>query len=87
VRRAALEEAIGETDRLFPSRRLGSNGPQGVRRRPPPRLRRDGRQARRGALHRRAVDEWLKVKAKKEEEFVIGGYTPPAGSRTHFGRS
>jgi bifunctional non-homologous end joining protein LigD len=28
---------------------------------------------------------WLKVKAHKEEEFVIGGYTPPAGSRKYFG--
>jgi len=28
---------------------------------------------------------WLKVKCRKESEFVIGGYTPPAGHRTHFG--
>jgi bifunctional non-homologous end joining protein LigD len=28
---------------------------------------------------------WLKVKIRKEEEFVIGGYTEPAGSRKHFG--
>ena len=28
---------------------------------------------------------WLKVKVRKEAEFVIGGFTPPAGSRSHFG--
>ncbi len=28
---------------------------------------------------------WLKVKCRMESEFVIGGYTPPAGHRTHFG--
>lgn len=30
-------------------------------------------------------EEWLKVKATREEEFVIGGFTAPGGSRTHFG--
>jgi len=28
---------------------------------------------------------WLKVKVRAEEEFVIGGYTAPAGARAHFG--
>ena len=28
---------------------------------------------------------WVKVKAQNEQEFVIGGYTPPQGSRKHFG--
>ena len=28
---------------------------------------------------------WLKVKVRKESEFVVGGYTDPAGSRSHFG--
>ncbi len=28
---------------------------------------------------------WLKVKAVGEQEFVIGGYTAPKGSRQHFG--
>lgn len=28
---------------------------------------------------------WLKVKVHREDEFVIGGYTPPAGAREHFG--
>jgi bifunctional non-homologous end joining protein LigD len=28
---------------------------------------------------------WIKLKVVDEQEFVIGGYTPPAGSRKHFG--
>jgi bifunctional non-homologous end joining protein LigD len=28
---------------------------------------------------------WLKVKVRKESEFVIGGFTAPAGSRVHLG--
>jgi bifunctional non-homologous end joining protein LigD len=29
--------------------------------------------------------EWLKLKCAWEQEFVIGGYTEPGGSRTDFG--
>ncbi|HEY0369695.1 MAG TPA: non-homologous end-joining DNA ligase [Chthoniobacterales bacterium] len=28
---------------------------------------------------------WIKLKVLNEQEFVIGGYTPPAGARKHFG--
>ena len=28
---------------------------------------------------------WIKLKSVNEQEFVIGGYTPPGGSRKHFG--
>ncbi len=28
---------------------------------------------------------WIKLKCGNEQEFVIGGYTPPAGARKHFG--
>jgi bifunctional non-homologous end joining protein LigD len=28
---------------------------------------------------------WIKVKSVSEQEFVIGGYTPPQGSRKYFG--
>ncbi len=28
---------------------------------------------------------WVKVKVVHEQEFVVGGYTPPKGSRDHFG--
>ena len=33
----------------------------------------------------RRTGAWIKLKAVHEQEFVIGGYTPPAGSRKHFG--
>jgi bifunctional non-homologous end joining protein LigD len=29
--------------------------------------------------------QWLKVKVHQEDEFVIGGFTQPEGSRNHFG--
>jgi bifunctional non-homologous end joining protein LigD len=29
--------------------------------------------------------EWVKVKIHKEDEFVIGGFTKPGGSRSYFG--
>jgi len=28
---------------------------------------------------------WVKFKGHQEQEFVIGGYTPPKGARSHFG--
>ncbi|HEV8353098.1 MAG TPA: non-homologous end-joining DNA ligase [bacterium] len=34
--------------------------------------------------HRRSTD-WLKFKCSNEQEFVIGGFTDPAGSRVGFG--
>lgn len=85
LRRAAVEEAIGKTDHLFASRRLDSNGKKAYE-----------QAKRRGYEGLVAKDpsapyvegrttRWLKVKVHQEEEFVIGGYTMPAGSRTHFG--
>jgi DNA ligase D-like protein (predicted ligase) len=29
--------------------------------------------------------DWLKIKCQLEQEFVIGGYTTPQGTRAHFG--
>jgi bifunctional non-homologous end joining protein LigD len=41
---------------------------------------------RRNSIYRpgRGLD-WLKVKCLKREEFVVGGFTKPTGSRSHFG--
>ncbi len=33
----------------------------------------------------RRTGNWIKLKLQQEQEFVIGGYTEPAGSRSHFG--
>ena len=41
---------------------------------------------RRAAPYRgRRGEDWLKIKAPRTSRFVIGGYTKPGGSRTHFG--
>jgi len=37
------------------------------------------------AYRGRRNGDWLKIKCPREMNFVIGGYTDPAGSRTHFG--
>lgn len=85
VRRAELEEAIGDTERLFASRRLGADGLKAYEA-----AKRKGyeglvaKDASAPYVEGRST-RWLKVKAKQEEEFVVGGYTAPAGSRTNFG--
>ena len=33
----------------------------------------------------RRSGSWIKLKVANEQEFVIGGYTPPAGARKYFG--
>lgn len=33
----------------------------------------------------RRSGDWIKLKSVNEQEFVIGGYTPPGGSRKYFG--
>jgi len=85
ARRAVMEGAIGSTKILIPSHRLAANGLEAFR-----------MAKRRGYEGLVAKDlsspyvearstKWLKVKARQEEEFVICGYTKPAGSRNHFG--
>ena len=86
VRRGELEKALeAAPPEIVPSRRLSANGLTAYR----------------GALRRGlegvvAKDEsspyeerrgfkWLKVKVHQEEEFVIGGFTAPRGSREHLG--
>jgi bifunctional non-homologous end joining protein LigD len=84
-RRELLEEEIGERDLLFASRRLPGNGLAAYRF-----AKKKGYE---GLIAKDASSpyiagrstKWLKVKVHQEEEFVIGGYTAPAGSRSHFG--
>jgi bifunctional non-homologous end joining protein LigD len=33
----------------------------------------------------RVTGDWIKLKFQQQQEFVIGGYTEPTGSRSHFG--
>ncbi|HMF09587.1 MAG TPA: non-homologous end-joining DNA ligase [Thermoanaerobaculia bacterium] len=85
ARRAAVEDAIGETERLFASRRLSDNGLTAYRV-----ARKKGFE---GLVAKDAAApyvegrsrSWLKVKVHQEEEFVIGGFTAPGGTRAYFG--
>ena len=94
ARRAALERVVPKGARgakgakgtkLFPSHRLAGNG-----------LAAFDLAKRKGYEGVVAKDEsapyvegrsgkWVKFKVHQEEEFVIAGYTAPAGSRQHFG--
>ncbi len=38
-----------------------------------------------GSYQSKRSKDWLKVKCLKRQEFVIGGYTPPKGTRAYFG--
>jgi bifunctional non-homologous end joining protein LigD len=85
ARRDALEKAIGETERLFPSRRLSDNGLDAFKE--AEKRGYEGLVAKDAAapyIEGRST-RWLKVKVHEEEEFIIVGFTPPAGARTHFG--
>lgn len=84
-RRAILEKFVKTASPLVLAQRLDSNG-----------LKAFAIASRRGMEGVLAKDEsslyvsrrsrsWLKVKTHQEEEFVIAGFTPPTGSRSHFG--
>ena len=44
-----------------------------------------GKRAGSGYEAGRRSGAWVKIKCQQVQEFVIGGYTPPGGTRTHFG--
>jgi len=86
TRRRELEDSIAhDSKQLFLSKRLAGDGLEAYR-----------IAKRRGLEGMVAKDEsspyeerrsryWLKVKVHQEEEFVIGGFTAPRGSRQHIG--
>ena len=80
-----MKRSIGSTRMLLPSHRLAANGLKAFR-----------IAEHRGYEGLVAKDlsspyvearstKWLKVKVHQEDEFVIAGYTKPAGSRQYFG--
>ena len=85
VRRKSLETSVASGDVLVIAERLAENGLQAYRL-----AKRRGFE---GVVAKDASSPyvegrsrcWLKVKIRKEEEFIIGGYTEPAGSRQYFG--
>ena len=85
VRRKSLKNAIESGNVLLIAERLAENGFQAYRL-----AKRRGFE---GVVAKDAASPyvegrsqyWLKVKIRKQEEFIIGGYTEPAGSRKYFG--
>jgi DNA ligase D-like protein (predicted ligase) len=85
VRRKSLENSVESGSVLLIAERLAENGLQAYRL-----AKRRGFE---GLVAKDASSRyvesrsryWLKVKIRKEEEFIIGGYTEPAGSRKYFG--
>ena len=85
VRRNMLERLVTPSDRLMVSTKLAEDGIKAFQ--VAKRKGFEGVVAKNlsAAYVERRSREWLKVKVNKEEEFVIGGFTAPAGSRQHFG--
>ncbi len=85
TRRAVMETSLGSSKALLPSHRLAANGLAAFRL--------AERRGYEGLLAKNLSSpyvetrstEWLKVKIRQEDEFVICGYTEPAGSRQHLG--
>lgn len=85
ARRAALEHAVKTAPPLVLAERLVSDGIAAFRQATERKL--EGMIGK--DLSSRYVEgrskEWLKVKVHQEDEFVIGGFTEPAGARRYFG--
>jgi bifunctional non-homologous end joining protein LigD len=85
VRRAALENVVPKQGRIFLSNRLAEDGLEAYRL-----AKKRGYE---GIVAKELMSPyiehrsngWLKVKVHQEEEFVIIGYTAPAGMRTNLG--
>lgn len=85
TRRTILEKSIGVSQLLVPSHRLAANGFKAFR--IAQRYGYEGMVAKELSspyVEARSA-KWRKVKVHQEEEFVIAGYTKPAGSRQYFG--
>jgi bifunctional non-homologous end joining protein LigD len=85
-RRAVLEQEIGARTGIVPARRLARDGLAAFKK--AQQLGFEGLVAKDGSSRYEAGQRsraWLKVKVRAEEEFVVGGYTAPGGSRMHFG--
>jgi bifunctional non-homologous end joining protein LigD len=84
-RRSRLEKIVASKGALLLSHRLAENGLEAYKR-----AKRHGYE---GLVAKDLSSPyiqgrsrfWLKVKVHQEDEFVIAGYTAPAGSRSHFG--
>jgi bifunctional non-homologous end joining protein LigD len=84
-RRKCLEGSLPSTPPLLPSARLGTNGIKAFKIASGRGI--EGIVAKNlfATYEERRSKEWLKVKVHQEDEFVIGGFTKPTGSREHIG--
>lgn len=85
ARQEAMRSVLNVNRALLPARRLAKDGLEAFR------------QAQHAGFEGLVAKElnspyvegrsslWLKVKVHKEDEFIILGFTPPAGQREHFG--
>jgi bifunctional non-homologous end joining protein LigD len=84
-RRVTLESVVAKRGRIFLSHRLDNNGLEAFRL-----AKKRGYE---GIVAKdlaspyveRRSNKWLKVKVHQEDEFIIIGYTAPAGTRMHLG--
>jgi bifunctional non-homologous end joining protein LigD len=86
TRRIELEAALNKrSEKIMLARKLARNGIEAYRRARCMGL--EGIIAKNdaGRYEERRSRKWLKVKVHQEEEFVIGGFTAPRGSREHIG--
>lgn len=84
-RKALLQRAIADTDLVLYSKHVVGDGVklfEGARK-----LGLEGiiAKKRNSTYQMRRSPDWLKIKAQNEQEFVIGGWTDPRGSRKGFG--
>jgi bifunctional non-homologous end joining protein LigD len=85
-RRHELEAVLGgPSKQLLLSRRLAQNGLTAYRIAKRKGLEGIVAKDSDASYEERRSSKWLKVKVHQEEEFVIGGFTAPAGARKHLG--
>lgn len=85
ARREALERALKPASPVILAERLASDGFNAFHQATERKLEGViGKNLRSRYIEGRSA-EWLKVKVHQEDEFVIGGFTAPAGSRHYFG--
>jgi bifunctional non-homologous end joining protein LigD len=85
ARRAALEQSVKPSGLLLWGARLATDGWKAFRT--------ASRRGLEGIMAKNLASpyvegrssEWLKVKVHRQDEFVIGGFTRPGGTRKHFG--
>ncbi len=84
-RRKLLEKIVAGNGEMFVSRRLAENGLKAFRLAQQRGFEGIVAKDNSSPYMEQRSKSWLKVKVHQEEEFVIGGFTSPAGSRAHLG--